>query len=128
MEQAKRNCKLTLCGNSAVISLESLDLCLGHFLSSCYQRLDNLEPLIRARSLEEWQRRSAYAFLEESSNCALLIALHQEHLTNLDRSRLLDILLMTRNLQLLLKNPVGIVVDSVRYASTALSANSSQKK
>jgi hypothetical protein len=117
MEQAKRNCKLNLCANSAVISFESLDLCLEHFLSGCYERLDNLEPLVRTRSLEDLQRRVASVFLEESSNCALLNALHQQHLTNLDRSRLLHILLMTRDLQLLLKQSLGVFDDSFPHAS-----------
>src|SRR5579859_640533 len=128
MEQAKRDCKLNICANSAVISLESLDLCIDHFLSSCYERLDNLEPLVRTRSLEESQRRSAYVFLEESSNCALLIALRQEHLTNLDRSRLLNILLLTRHLQLLLKNPLGIASDSLPRASPVFSSSGSQRR
>lgn len=121
-------CQLDFCAKSAIISLESLGLCLEHFLSSCYERLDYLEPMVRSRSLEEPHRRVAYAFLEECSDRALLLALQQEHLTNLDRSRLLNILLLTRHLQLILKNPVGIVLDSIPYTLAVLSSSGSRQK
>jgi len=68
-------CQLDFCTKSAIISLESLGLCLEHFLSSCYERLDCLEPMVRSRSLKE--PRVAYAFLEECSDRALLLARQQ---------------------------------------------------
>lgn len=128
MLRGKTECTLNFCAKSAVISLDSLDLCLEHFLSSCYERLDYLEPVVRSRSLQESHGRATYAFLEKCSDCALLLALQQEHLTNLDRSRLLNILLLTRDLQLLLKNPLGIVVDSLPRASTFVSSSASRQK
>jgi len=121
-------CKLDFCAKSAIISLESLGLCLEHFLSSCYERLDYLEPMVRSRSLEEPHRRAAYAFLEECSDRALLVALQQEHLTNLDRSRLLNILLLTRHFQMILKNPVAIGLDSIPYTSTVLSSTGPRQR
>jgi hypothetical protein len=121
-------CQLDFCAQSAMISLDSLGLCLEHFLFSCYERLDYLEPMVRSRSLEEPHRRAAYAFLEQCSDRALLLALQQEHLTNLDRSRLLNILLLTRDLQLVLKSPVGIVLDSSCFTSPVLSSSGSRQK
>ena len=128
MVSGKAKCQLESCANSALISLESLGLCLEHFLSTCYERLDHLEPKIRRRTLEEPQVQTVYAFLEECSDRALLIALQQEHLTNLDRSRLLNILLLTRHLQLFLKNTVGSVAESRPLATAALSSSGSQEK
>jgi hypothetical protein len=125
MVSGKPKCQLESCGNSALISLESLNLCLEHFLSTCYERIEHLEPMIRRRALEEPHMRAAYTFLEECSNRALLLALQQEQLTNLDRSRLLNILLLTRHLQLFLKNPVGIAGDSLPHASAAFSGSGS---
>ena len=121
-------CKLDFCTKSAIISLESLGLCLEHFLSSCYERMDYLDPMVRSRSLEEPHRRAAYAFLEECSDRALLLALQQEHLTNLDRSRLLNILLLARHLQLTLKNPLGIVIYSIPYTSAVLSSSGPRQR
>ena len=60
--------------------------------------------------------------------CALLLALQQEHLTNLDRSRLLNILLLARHLQLTLKNPLGIVMDSIPYTSAVLSSSGPRQR
>lgn len=128
MVPGKPKCQLEFCAKSAVISLESLGFCLEHFLSTCYERIDHLEPMIRRRTLEEPQVQAAYAFLEECSDRALLIALQQEHLTNLDRSRLLNILLLTRHLQLFLKNTVGIVAESRPLATAALSSSGSREK
>jgi hypothetical protein len=128
MVPGKPKCQLESCAKSALISLESLGLCLEHFLSTCYERLDHLEPMIRRRTLEEAHMRAAYAFLEECSDRALFIALQQERLTNQDRSRLLNILLLTRHLQLLLKNPVGIFTDSLPHASAVLSGSGSRQK
>jgi hypothetical protein len=128
MVSGKAKCQLESCANSALISLESLGLCLEHFLSTCYERLDHLEPKIRRRTLEEPQVQTVYAFLEECSDRALLIALQQEHLTNLDRSRLLNILLLTRHLQLFLKNTVGSVAESRPLATAAPSSSGSREK
>jgi hypothetical protein len=128
MVSGKAKCQLESCANSALISLESLGLCLEHFLSTCYERLDHLEPKIRRRTLEEPQVQPVYAFLEECSDRALLIALQQEHLTNLDRSRLLNILLLTRHLQLFLKNTVGSVVEPRPLATAAFSSSGSREK
>ena len=128
MIPGEAKCQLDFCAKSAIISLESLGLCLEHFLFSCYERLDYLEPMVRSRPMEEPHKRAAYAFLEECSNRALLLALRQEHLTNLDRSRLLNILLLTRHLQLLLKNSAGIVADSLPHASAVLSSSGSRGK
>jgi hypothetical protein len=128
MVSGKAKCQLESCTNSALISLESLGLCLEHFLSTCYERLDHLEPKIRRRTLEEPQVQTVYAFLEECSDRALLIALQQEHLTNLDRSRLLNILLLTRHLQLFLKNTVGSVAEARPLATAALSSSGSREK
>ena len=127
MMPGKAKCQLDSCANSALISLESLGLCLEHFLSTCYERLDNLEPKIRRRTLEQTQVQTVYAFLEECSDRALLIALQQDNLSNLDRSRLLNILLLTRHLQLFLKNTLGILGESRPLAAAAPSSSGSRR-
>jgi len=100
----KTNCKKDSCANRAVISLEAQDFCLDHFLAHCYGRLDELEPLVRNWSLDVRQVQTVRALLEECSNRTLLVCLRHEPLTNLDRSRLLEILLQCGDLQFMLRN------------------------
>lgn len=95
----KRECKAGYCANPAVIALESHELCLDHFFALCYECLDRLELLVRSRSLEATDIVSARALLVECSNFALFISLRHERLSNLDRSRLLNILLLSEDLQ-----------------------------
>ena len=99
-------CRTSHCAESAVITLAGQDLCLDHFLACCYERLDRLEPMVRSRSLEAAEILAAGAFLKECSNLSLLICLRHEHLSNLDRSRLLNILLLSGDLQLRLSKPL----------------------
>ena len=106
MVSGKSECEEGYCANSAVIALESRHLCLDHFLACCYERLDRLEPMVRSRSLEGAEILSADAFLKECSNLVLLICLRFENLSNLERSRLLNILLLSGDLQLRLCQPL----------------------
>ncbi len=106
MISGKPECKVDSCARSAVTDLAGKDLCLDHFLTSCYERLDELEPVVSSRSLEGAENQAACAFLEECSKRTLFICLRHECLSNLDRSRLLDILLQTGHLQLQLRQPV----------------------
>lgn len=98
----KIECHASGCVNSAVVVIAGRDVCLDHFFASCYEQLDTLEPKIRSRSLEDASIHAAKHFLEECSNRALLISLQYEQLTNLERSRLLEILLSCGDLQRLL--------------------------
>ena len=111
MVSGKSECKVGCCAKSSVTALAGQDLCLDHFLACCYERLDKLEPLIRQRSLEAPEYLAAGAFLEECSNHALLICLRHQPLSNLDRSRLLNILLLTGDLQSLLRKPLAKHAD-----------------
>ena len=112
MVSGKSECRTGYCAESAVISLAGQDLCLDHFLACCYERLDRLEPMIRSRSLEETERLAARVFLEECSNRVLMVCLRHQRLTNMERSRLLNILLLSGDLQLRLYKPLVKNVDS----------------
>ena len=98
----KIECNATGCVNAAVVVIAGRDVCLDHFFISCYEQLDVLESKIRGRSLEDSSIHIAKHFLEECSNRALLISLQYKQLTNLERSRLLEILLSCGDLQRLL--------------------------
>lgn len=118
----KESCKAGSCAKPAVISLAARELCLDHFLFSCYERLDVLEPMVRSRPLDRTEVQSIRGQLEECSNRTLLVCLRHEPLTNLDRSRLLEILLLCGDLQLMISKSLFHSGSSPhRYSLDALS-------
>jgi hypothetical protein len=62
------------------------------------------------------------AFIEECSRKALEVSLHSENLTNLQRGRLLDILLWAGELFLLLRAPRLTLAESMDSADSQLAA------
>jgi hypothetical protein len=93
------DCNTSGCENSAAIALAGQNLCLDHFFARCYEQLDKLEPKVRRGLLESTETYDACAFLEECSNRVLIVSLRNEFLSNLERSRLLEILLSCGDLQ-----------------------------
>jgi len=71
----------------------------------CYERLDGLDPRGRKFSAEPVDVVSMRAFIEECSRRALDVSLQSQNLSNLQRGRLLDILLWAGELFLLLRAP-----------------------
>jgi len=125
---ANRNCRMGSCGGAAVATLDHQALCLNHFLSRCYEKLEKLEPRGRKFSAEPVDIASMRAFIEECSRKALDISLHSQSLTNLQRGRLLDILLWAGELFLLLRAPRLTLAQSIassdeQLASSAASPN-----
>ena len=105
MASVKTDCKACGCANSAVLVLAGQDVCLDHFFTDCYEQLVKFESMVRSRSLDAAEVKAVHAFLEECSNRALFICFRNERLTNLERSRLLELLLSCGDLQLLLHRP-----------------------
>ena len=101
----KRNCRVGSCGRAAITTLDEQALCLNHFLQRCYARLEELDPRGRKFSAEVVDLAAMRAFIEECSRKALDVSLHSENLGNLQRGRLLDILLWAGELFLLLRAP-----------------------
>ena len=99
----KRNCGVDSCGVAAITALDREALCLNHFLLRCYEELERLDPRGRKFSAEPLEVISMRAFIEECSRKALDVSLQSENLSNLQRGRLLDILLWAGELFLLLR-------------------------
>ena len=99
------NCSEAACGCAATVSLDKQALCLKHFLQRCYAKLEAVDP--RGQQFRESPvgLASMRAFIEECSRKALDVSLQSEDLTNLERGRLLDILLWAGELFLLLREP-----------------------
>ncbi len=119
---ANRNCRMGSCSGAAVATLDHQALCLNHFLSRCYEKLENLEPRGRKFSSEPVDIASMRAFIEECSRKALDISLHSQSLTNLQRGRLLDILLWAGELFLLLRAPRLTLAQSIASSDDLLAS------
>jgi hypothetical protein len=124
----KRSYWVGSCGSAAIITLDDQSLCLNHFLLRCYARLDGLDPRGRKFSTEPIDVISMRAFIEECSRKALDVSLQSQNLSNLQRGRLLDILLWAAELFLLLRAPRLTLAQSIassegRPAARAASPN-----
>jgi hypothetical protein len=101
----ERNCAVDSCAGTVITALDHQDLCLNHFLLRCYERLESLDPRGRQFCAEPLDAAAMRAFIEECSRKALDVSLHSKTLSNLERGRLLDILLWAGELFLLLRAP-----------------------
>jgi hypothetical protein len=89
-----KTCAVAGCPDVSSATLENQPLCLEHFILRCYESLaayDGRRDF--ARRVQETERVQLRAFLEECSTQALKVCLRSEHLSNVQRSRLLDVLL-----------------------------------
>ncbi len=109
----KRNCRMGSCGSAAITTLDRQALCLNHFLLRCYEKLEGLDPRGRKFSGEPVDLASMRAFVEECSRKALDVSLQSKKLSNLQRGRLLDILLWAGELFLLLRAPRLTLAESI---------------
>ena len=112
----QRNCSEDACGGAAIISLDQQTFCLNHFLLRCYERLEVLDPRNRNYQARAANLAEMRAFIEECSRKALDVSLHHEGLSNLERGRLLDILLWAGELFLLLRAPRTSFADDTASA------------
>jgi len=101
------------CGSAAITTLDRQALCLNHFLLRCYEKLEGLDPRGRKFSGDPVDLASMRAFVEECSRKALDISLQSKKLSNLQRGRLLDILLWAGELFLLLRAPRLTLAESI---------------
>ncbi len=125
----KRNCRVGSCSGAPITALDHQALCLNHFLLRCYDKLERLDPRGRRSSAEPADLASMRAFIEECSRKALDVSLQSENLSNLQRGRLLDILLWAGELFLLLRAPrpalgQSIASDEGQLAARVASPNS----
>jgi hypothetical protein len=106
-------CAVDFCEGAALASLAQQDFCLNHFIDLCYENLQRIDPRVQKIGRVNLDPASLRAFIEECSRRALEVALHCEDISNLQRGRLLDILLWAGELFLLLRAPSRGFVDSI---------------
>jgi hypothetical protein len=100
------SCSRAECLRSAVTVLGDKDYCFDHFCSRCYELLERNQRLPGQTSSQEF--REELAELDECARRALEISFGRVDLNNLDRARLLDILLWA-----------GDLTTAVRHRRTA---------
>ena len=108
-----RICAVDFCEGAAVAALAQQDFCLNHFIDLCYENLNRIDPRGQKAGRMPLDLPTLRAFIEECSRRALDVALHCREMDNLQRGRLLDILLWSGELFLLLRAPTSSFADSV---------------
>jgi hypothetical protein len=98
-----RNCSMDSCKSAAVASLAEQNLCLDHFLSQCYGYFDCLDARRRGPRFADTDVVRTKTFVEECSRQALDVSLRCSNITNLQKGRLLDILLWAGELFIMLR-------------------------
>jgi len=93
-----RPCIHADCASISDAALENKHLCRKHFIEACYARLDEIDELVRQRKLCESVSESLRHFLTECTREVTSEALCAPQLDNLERSRLLHILLLAADL------------------------------
>jgi hypothetical protein len=106
-------CNRANCPNAAVTSLGEKNYCFDHFCYQCYELLERAEgETLRGPGCLP-ANREAHLALDECARRALEISLREMELNNLDRARLLDILLWSGDLTSALRmrrSPVSVTV------------------
>ncbi|HXY26145.1 MAG TPA: hypothetical protein VEI73_15950 [Candidatus Acidoferrum sp.] len=124
----QRNCCEGACGCAAITSLDQQAFCLNHFLLHCYERLEAVDPRGQQYRSQAASPAAMRAFIEECSRKALDVSLHYEGLSNLERGRLLDILLWAGELFLLLRAPKPSFSDDPASADFLESARAAASR
>jgi hypothetical protein len=106
-------CAVDFCEGAAVASMAQQEFCLNHFIELCYDNLQRIDPRGQKVDRMPLDLASLRAFIEECSRRALDVALHCEDIDNLQRGRLLDILLWAGELFLLLRAPTRGFADTL---------------
>ncbi len=91
-------CSIDDCGQGVAASLEGATFCREHFISVCYARLDRYEEFRKGPGLSVTDTESVRRFINECTRHADEIEHHATDLDNLDRAKLLHIILSASEL------------------------------
>jgi hypothetical protein len=93
-----RSCSRVGCSRTSEATLEGKHFCRRHFIETCYMRLDKIAGQIRQKELQGCTPEPILSFLSECTRQVASNALCTRQLNNLERARLLDILLFACDL------------------------------
>jgi hypothetical protein len=96
-------CAAEACTEASVATLDERRLCRAHFLAGAYRHLESIAAHIHEPQFHSQQGELASRFLEQCMREATNIACAAELLNNLERAKLLDILLWASELYVRLR-------------------------
>ncbi len=91
-------CTVAACGKPGAASLGKRSFCTEHFISACYGRIDEFNHRLGERPFRDTNAEAVRHFVAECTREAADLAHHKEYLDNLERARLLDIVLQASDL------------------------------
>lgn len=115
-----RICAVDFCEAAGAALLAQQDFCVDHFIELCYENLRRIDPRGDNPGRMSVDPATLRTFIEECSRRALEVAVHREDLDNLQRGRLLDILLWAGELFLLLRAPKHVFTDRILEENDAV--------
>ena len=114
-------CSTRGCEQAAAAALEVRALCREHFIQECYQQIDVHTRWLKENRPAELNSEAVRNFLSECSGQATELANGANGLDNLERARLLDILLRAAELgHHLRRSPRKAGVEAIRLRSERL--------
>jgi hypothetical protein len=115
------HCGISGCGQTAAVTLEGEALCRSHFISVCYTRLDEYDEQRRGSGAGIANTESMRRFIRECTRSADEIEHGGENLDNLDRAKLVHIILTANELgRQLRRSPRKVAAIPVRLISDKL--------
>jgi hypothetical protein len=114
-------CGIADCSQSLAASLDGEALCREHFISISYTRLDHYDQIRKGPGLSATDTESVRRFIHECTRSADEIEHSAQDLDNLDRAKLLHIILTASELgRHLRRSPRKVAAIAVRLSSDKL--------
>ncbi len=114
-------CCITGCDRAPAAELDLRPLCRSHFISTCYELLDEYSRWLEENRFRESNMELVRRFLCESTRQATEMSHNVADLDNLERARLLDLLFRASELSRLLRRSARKVTSiPVRLTSEKL--------
>lgn len=114
-------CSIADCGQAIAASLDGDSLCREHFISVCYTRLDHYDEIRKGPGLSATDTESVRRFIHECTRSADEIEHSALDLDNLDRAKLLHIILTASELgRHLRRSPRKVAAIAVKLSSEKL--------
>ena len=114
-------CKIEQCGQEVAASLDGEAFCRQHFISTCYTRLDQFDEIRKGPGLSVANTEAVRRFIHECTRAADQMEHTAVDLDNLDRAKLLHIILSASELGThLRRSPRKAAAIPVRLTSERL--------
>jgi hypothetical protein len=114
-------CSITGCERPPAAELDVRPLCRSHFISTCYELFDEYSRWLEENRFRETNTELVRRFLCQCTQQATEISHNVADLENLERARLLDLLLRATELgKLLRRSPRKVTTIPVRLSSEKL--------